>query len=131
MNNIAVRDRRTERVQADHIENLTLRVTDDLGQIAERQLPVNVVVDKIPDASKLTLNYPKNSFYGERIGLDIDGFSNANDGAEPVVVSLLETNPIAGKEVFKNKLTQPNHLKMGSLYQRVKSLIIAINSMCV
>jgi alpha-tubulin suppressor-like RCC1 family protein len=93
-----LRDRRTERVQADLPQSLLVRVTDDLGQITEQNLPITVVADKIPDASKLSLSYPMTGFYGESIPLTMNGFTQANDGLDPIVVSVINTNP-AGKEL--------------------------------
>jgi alpha-tubulin suppressor-like RCC1 family protein len=95
---VQVRDPRTERVTGSIVAPLTLKVTDNLGQVTEQELPVTVVEDRVPDASRLIVEHSATAFYGENAKLTIDGFLQANDGNDPVKVTLIETNPAAGTQ---------------------------------
>ena len=99
LSGIVIRDRRTQRVTADSTQSLVLRVSDNQGQVSERSIPLTLVADRVPDASKLTINHQTNAFYGDLIQVSVLGFTAANDGSDPVLVSFVETNPASGKNI--------------------------------
>jgi hypothetical protein len=106
---MTIRDMRTERVTEGFTDTLTLRVTDDIGQVTSQDIVIPVIIDQVPDASRLEVTYPSNEFYGNNITISIGQLQQANDGTDKVSLEIIETLGNEEKVVYSSDV-QPKDL---------------------
>jgi len=70
---VSLRDQRTERISSALSLPLTLRATDDIGQITEQQIIINLLPDLAPDATQVNVTVDQaTDFYGNNAAVIVD-----------------------------------------------------------
>lgn len=90
---LPIRDRRAERLASTISEELVIRATDDIGQVTEQRIPVDLIIDEVPDASQLNIIVDNAAFYDDREPIALSNIGATNDGADPIVVEFIEVSP--------------------------------------
>ena len=105
----SVRDQRTHRIGTALLQPLVLRVTDDIGQVAEQVIQIELQPDLPPDLSLLNIDVRSNDFYGNNISVDISNINFANEGSNPVRLEVIEVSPNDGAQVYETATKKDNH----------------------
>ncbi|MEY8252120.1 MAG: hypothetical protein RPR91_07020, partial [Colwellia sp.] len=74
-------DQRSERVKNSVVDNFNILLTDSTNKQTEVNIPVRVVRDQVPDASKLIIDVPQSGIYGQALSINLSGIENVDDNA--------------------------------------------------
>ncbi|MEE4250220.1 MAG: hypothetical protein V2I38_06500, partial [Alcanivoracaceae bacterium] len=89
---ILARDRRTDRI-ADTVQAVVVvEATDDIGQTGRLEETVDIVVDRVPDASQMMIQHAATDFYGNPFTINLDNLLSVDEALDSAYIAIVDVS---------------------------------------